>query len=110
MQSRRRRHSSAALGAVALTTMASWVSLTGWPSAPASASVTATSHFIWTTTSALTVGEFAFINNGATNGLPGALLFVTPNDTPGGLCGCTDDRAPFGVAWSGFASKWAIIN
>jgi len=108
MGSRRRRHCSTALGAVALTTMASWASLTGWSAAPASASVTATSHFIWTATSSNTVDFLTIINNGATNGLPNAMLFVTPSDTPGGVCGCIVDQVPIGIVYGG--GRWSIFN
>lgn len=79
-------------------------------SVAASAAVTVTSHFIWTATSSNVSLFYSLINNGATNGEPNALLFVTPNDAPGGLCGCTLDPAPVGVIWVPGAGKWAILN
>jgi hypothetical protein len=76
----------------------------------ADAAVTVTSHFIWTTTSSNVNIWFSFINNGATNGNPNALLFVTPVDDAGGVCGCTEDTSPVGVFWAGGADEWTLIN
>jgi len=57
--------------------------------APAeAATVKVTSHFVWVATSANSAGDSTFINNGATNGRPGDLLFITPNLTPGGINPC----------------------
>lgn len=77
---------------------------------PASAAVTVTSHFVWTAASSNVNIAFTFINNGATNGDPGALLFVTPSYDPGGVCGCVSDPAPVGVAWAGGANQWTVYN
>jgi hypothetical protein len=77
---------------------------------PASALVTVTSHFIWTATSSNEIAGITLINNGATNGLPNALLFVTPTYDAGGVCGCVTDPKPIAVFWAGGAKKWAILN
>lgn len=78
---------------------------------PASAAVTVTSHFVWTATSSNVVsGIFTVINNGATNGAPNALLFVTSAYDPGGVCGCVSDPAPVGVIWLPGRHQWAIFN
>lgn len=79
------------------------------PAVPASAAVTVTSHFIYT---APGNGTFVDpINNDATNGQGNALLFVTPNPTPGGECGCVGDTVPVGVIYNVFGGQlWAIAN
>lgn len=76
---------------------------------PASASVTVTSHFIYV---APGNGTFASpINNDATNGEGSALLFVTPNYSAGGVCGCVADTVPTGVIYNLFGgARWAIYN
>jgi hypothetical protein len=76
----------------------------------ASAAVTVTSHFIWTPSSSNVAVFYSMINNGATNGQPNALLFVTPAYNPGGICGCATDPAPVGVIWAPGAGQWAILN
>ena len=76
----------------------------------ASAAVTVTSHFIWTTTSSNVSSSFTTINNGATNGAPKALLFITPNYDPGGVCGCVTDLAHVGAVWNDGAKQWTIFN
>ena len=50
--------------------------------------MTVTSHFVFTSDSANTSADSAYLINGATNKRPNDLLFVTPNFTPGGLCPC----------------------
>jgi len=76
---------------------------------PASATVLVTSHFIWTNNT----NDFFVspINNGATNGHGNALLFVTPNDSPGGVCGCVTNTVPVGVIYNLFGgARWALFN
>jgi hypothetical protein len=53
-------------------------------------------------------GDHTFINNPLTNGHPNAIIFVTPNLTPGGSSAW--DEHPIGVYYSGTDSKWAIYN
>jgi hypothetical protein len=78
---------------------------------PASATVSVTSHFIWTATSSNTTAFVSVINNAATNGLPNAMLFVTPNLSPGGICTCVTDPVQVGVVYNLLGSgKWAIFN
>jgi hypothetical protein len=82
-------------------------------SATAPAPVTATSHFVWTATSANSTGPATFINNLATNNRPGDKLFITHNWTPGGVCvphPCVDDTFPVGVWYDVESQQWAIIN
>jgi hypothetical protein len=79
--------------------------------APASATVTVTSHFIWTATSSNTIDGFITeINNDATNGNPNAILFVTPVYDSGGVCGCVDMTDPIAVFYIAGDQKWGIID
>lgn len=79
-------------------------------SEPAEAQVTVTSHFVWTADSANTAGDSAYIVNGATDGEPNDLLFVTPNFTPNGLCGCVSyEPDPIGVWYNSSYSEWAVL-
>ena len=68
------------------------------------------SHFIQTATASNITTDFTLIDNGATNGNPNALLFVTPNWNPGGVCGCLDDPVPVGVFYEASLHEWAIFN
>jgi hypothetical protein len=80
------------------------------PAAPADV-VSVASHFVWVPGSATDSADSTFINNGATNGHQGDLLFVLPNLTPGGIspCPCLLSPAPaVGVWFNG--SQWAIFN
>ena len=76
----------------------------------AQATNTQPSHFIQTATSSNIVDDFTLINNGATNGNPNALLFVTPNYDPGQVCGCVYEPVPVGVFYETSADEWAIFN
>lgn len=85
--------------------------------APAeAATVKVTSHFVWVATSANSAGDSTFINNGATNGRPGDLLFITPNLTPGGINPCfpavclLTPLSPVGVWYSNKYKQWTIFN
>lgn len=82
--------STAAAGAVALT----------------SAADTQPSHFIWTSPQS---GAYTLIDNGATNGNPNAILFVSNNAKPGGACGCVGNTTPVGVFYDSSAGEWAIF-
>ena len=81
----------------------------GVPAGPVSATVTVTSHFVYTSPG---FGTFVSpINNDATNGEGNALLFVTPNYSAGGVCGCVAQTVPFGVVYNLFGgAQWAIVN
>jgi hypothetical protein len=76
----------------------------------AQATVTVTSHFVWTSDSANTSGDSAFILNGATDSLPDDLLFVTPNFTAGGLCGCVYEAGAIGVWYDSTNDEWAALR
>ncbi len=79
--------------------------------APASATVTVTSHFILTATSSNTIDGFITeINNDATNNDPDAILFVTPVFNSGGVCGCVDMTDPIAVYYVPGDQKWSIID
>jgi hypothetical protein len=78
--------------------------------ASAGASVTVTSHFVWTANASNTSGDTAFIVNGATNALPNDVLFVTPNWDPTDLCGCVYDNHPVGVWYDSGNKEWAVFN
>jgi hypothetical protein len=78
--------------------------------APANATATATSRFVYVTPAANTSGDSSYLNNGATNNAPGALLFVTPNWDPGELCNCVFNDAPLGVRYDTTAHQWAAFR
>ena len=99
---------AAAVGVVALVGMALQVVV---EAPPASATVTVTSHFIWTATSSNTIDGFITeINNAATNGNPNAILFVTPVFNAGGVCGCVNMTDPIAVYYVSGDQKWGIID
>ena len=77
---------------------------------PASASVTVTSHFVFTSDSANTSADSAYLVNGATNKRPNDLLFVTPDFTPGGLCGCLYEPGAIGVWYDTGFHEWAAFR
>lgn len=83
--------------------------LAAGPAVPAAATVTVTSHFIYT---APGNGTFVDpIDNDSTNGEGNALLFVTPNYSAGGVCGCVADTIPVGVIYNLFGGAlWAVYN
>jgi hypothetical protein len=93
-----------------LLTAAMTVSLALVAVPPASATVTVTSHFIWTATSSNTISGFVTeINNAATNGNPNAILFVTPVYDAGGVGGVTMTD-PIAVYYLGGDQKWGIMD
>ncbi len=61
--------------------------------------------FVHTATS---VGNDTTINNALTNGHPNAIILVTPNFTPSGICGCVSNIHNIGVFYS--SGKWVIYN
>jgi hypothetical protein len=107
---RRRSLLAAAAGlTMAAATAATATAATAAPAGPVAASVTVTSHFMWTADSANTIGDTAYIDNGATNGEPGDILFVTPNFNANGLCGCQNEFIPAGVYYDSGAAEWAVF-
>jgi hypothetical protein len=86
------------------------VSVPAAASAPAGAPGLVTTHFVWTAGGANTSFDSAYIVNGATNGRPGDLVFVTPNFKPGGACGCIYEPHPIGVWYDRNAGEWAVFN
>jgi hypothetical protein len=78
--------------------------------AAAQAADTQSSHFVQTATSSNISGDTTFINNGATNGNPNAVLFVTPNWDTGDVCGCVYDSVPVGVWYDYSNSRWGIFQ
>jgi hypothetical protein len=108
----RRLSRLAAAGALVL---ASLVLLTGLgpgreaalAATPHTATVT---HFVFTASSADTVGDTAYIDNPATNGQYNAMLFVTPNFDPDATCGCVYDPEPVGVWYDDTLKQWAVFN
>ena len=96
---------------LALPGLAGVVAVVGMLFAPTVAHAdTLPSHFTWTATAGNINGDLTEINNGATNGQPGALLYVTPNYSPGGVCGCVTDNAPIAVDYDTGSSQWTIFN
>ena len=96
---------------LAVVTAGAAIGLVLLPVPPASATVTVTSHFIWTATSANTVSGFVtVINNAATNGRPNAILFVTPIYDSGGVCGCVTMTDPIAVFYLGGDQQWGIMD
>lgn len=55
-------------------------------------------------------GYHTLIDNALTNGHPNAIVFVTPNYDPGGVCGCVYANFPIGVRYESGDHKWAIFN
>jgi hypothetical protein len=80
--------------------------------APANASgVTVTSHFVLTEDPAANVvGDSAYLDNGATNDQPHAIVFMAFNDTPGGVCGCVVLQKHLGVWYDASNAKWAVFT
>jgi hypothetical protein len=64
--------------------------------------------FVHTATSLNTGGNSTAIDNALTNGNPNAIVVVTPNYDPGGVCPCVYNNHPIGVWYNG--SQWAIFN
>jgi hypothetical protein len=79
-------------------------------SAATSAQPSVTSHFVFVPTTAEVSSDSAYMNNGATDGRPGALVFVQENATPGGVCGCSDLEEAIGVWYSSALREWAVFN
>jgi hypothetical protein len=63
--------------------------------------------FVHTATVGNSSGNATFINNPLTDGNPNAILFVTPNLNPIGVC-CVYDDHPIGVYYT--SGRWAIFN
>lgn len=80
--------------------------------APAYASgVTVTSHFVVTDVVASNVsGDSAYLDNGATDAQPHAIVFMALNDTPGGVCGCAIESKPLGVWFDSTKREWAVFT
>ena len=111
MGTRRAPRVSRLVSCAALAIAGFFVPVTIAAAPPASATVTVTSHFVWTATSSNTQFFVTTINNDATNGLANAMLFVTPNLSPGGICTCVTDPVPVGVIYNLLGSgRWAIFN
>ena len=73
-----------------------------------------TQHFTLTATPGNIAVQAAVIDNYATDGQPGALVFATPNYDVGGICGCQDStptNTPIGVAFiPGTPGHWAVFH
>ena len=80
--------------------------------APADASgVTVTSHFVVANDPPANVsGDSAYLADGATDGLPNAIVFMALNVTPGGDCGCALLSKPLGVWYDGSRGMWAVFT
>jgi hypothetical protein len=65
--------------------------------------------FVHTATAGSITGSYTDIDNALTNGHPNAIVFITPDWNPGGVCGgCAYNNHPIGVFYNG--NKWAIFN
>lgn len=67
-----------------------------------------TSVFVHTAKAANILSHSTIIDYPLTNGRPNAIILVTPNFAPGGVCGCVHDNHPIGVFYDG--SQWRIFN
>ena len=67
-----------------------------------------TGVFVQTATTVNMGGGATLIDNPLTNDHPNAIVFVTPNNNPGGVCGCVTDAESIAVYYDG--SQWGIIN
>ncbi len=99
--------------AVALTAMTT-VGLLG-PIATAAGAhasgVTVISHFVVTDDPSSNInGDSAYLDNGATDFQPGAILFMALNNTPGGVCGCAIVTKPLGVWYDRSKNMWAVFT
>ena len=65
--------------------------------------------FVTTSTSANSSGDTTYINNAATNGRPGAMVFAMSNWNPGGAGG-TYLNHPIGVWYSAGMAEWAVYT
>jgi len=73
--------------------------------------VTKATHFVYTADAAETIGQDAFINNSASNDKPDALLFVTPQYTPDGVCGCVVEQYALGIGYLGAPiNQWVAFR
>ena len=96
--------------AAALTVVTALAPVAAATSADASG-VTVTSHFVVTDDPAANVsGDSAYLDNGATDDEPHALVFMALNDTPGGVCGCAVLHAPLGVWYDSSKAEWAVFT
>lgn len=97
-------------GAAALTVMAALAPMAA--ATPANAGgVTVTSHFVVTNDPTANVtGDSAYLNNGATNDEPNAIVFMALNDTPGGVCGCVIVEKPLGLWFDSSRREWAVFT
>jgi hypothetical protein len=66
------------------------------------------SVFVHTATALNSSGDHTVIDNPLTNGHPNAIVFVTPNYDPGGVCPCAYVNHPIGVYYT--HGQWAIFN
>ena len=66
--------------------------------------------FVQTAIAGNTAANVTYIDNPLTNGNPNAILFVTPNYDPGGVCPCMHDSHPIGVYYDGSPNKWGVFN
>jgi hypothetical protein len=96
--------------AAALTVMAALAPVAA--AAPADAGgVTVTSHFVVTDDPATNVtGDSAYLDNGATDSQPNAIVFMALNDTPGGVCGCAILTKSLGVWYDSSKQQWAVFT
>ncbi len=67
-----------------------------------------TGIFAYRVTAGNTTGVSTYIDNALTDGHPNAIVFVTPNWDPGGVCPCVYNNHNIGVWYDG--SQWIIFN
>ncbi len=68
--------------------------------------------FVHTVTAGNTGSNLTVLDNALANLNPNAIILVTPNWDPNGLCGCVNVNFPIGVGYVGDAGlgRWAIVN
>ena len=64
--------------------------------------------FVHTASTANIIAHTTVLDYPLTNGNPNAVLFVTPNFAPGGVCGCVYQDHPIGVLYDG--TNWRVFN
>jgi hypothetical protein len=112
MRSCRRGLACRAVAAPAAIAIVSVLSA-GMVAFPAAASAdTQPSHFIFAATSSNWDSSHGgyLIDNGATNDNPNAILFVTPNVTPGGISTAITVDIPIAVFYDTSVSEWEIVD
>ena len=67
-------------------------------------------QFVHVATAANIDAHTTLIDHPLTNGNPNAIVLVTPNYDPGGVCGCMPANFPIGVGYDSPTARWVIYS